>query len=85
MESIKLLKKGIKVNGKYFSCHYSPASNNLDGNATIYIRSYDHIPKCSLIVENDTDMMTDYFEKDRIRIPPNSPFFKQAEELAKVK
>lgn len=82
---IKLLKKGIKVNGEYFPCFYSPAKNNLNGNATIYIRSYKSLPgECrkELHVENNTNLMTDYFEKDRIRIPPTSPYFKQVEELA---
>jgi len=83
---IRLLKKGIKINGEYFSCHYSSAKNNLNGNATIYIKSYEPLPKeaySALQVENNSDMQTDYFEKDRIRISPASEFFNRVEELAK--
>ena len=82
---LKLLKKGIKINGEYFSCHYSSAKNNMNGNATIYIKSYEPLPKEAysvLEVENQSDMQTDYFEKDRIRINPESPYFKQVEALA---
>jgi hypothetical protein len=84
--TIKLLKKGIKINGKYCPCFYSPARNNLHGNATIYIKSYDPLPEEAykiLQVENQSDMRTDYFEKDRIRIPPTSPYFTQVEMLAR--
>ena len=40
--------------------------------------------KTLLQVENNTDMQTDYFEKDRIRIPPSSEFFKTVEGYANV-
>ncbi len=83
---IRLLKKGIKINGQYFPCFYSSAKNNLNGNATIYIKSYESLPieaYSVLQVENNSDMQTDYFEKDRIRISPNSEFFNRVEELAK--
>ncbi|MFA5350901.1 MAG: hypothetical protein WC357_06205 [Candidatus Omnitrophota bacterium] len=82
---IKLLKKGMKINGKYYPCFYSPARNNLHGNATIYIKSYDPLPEEAhkiLQVENQSDMRTDYFEKDRIRIAPDSPYFARVEALA---
>ena len=82
---IKLLKKGIKLDGEYFSAFYSSSSNNLNGNATIYIKSYEPLPDEAyklLQVENNSDMQTDYFEKDRIRISPDSPYFDKVEALA---
>lgn len=82
---IKLLKKGIKINGEYFSCFYSSSKNNLNGKATIYIKGYKDLPVEAyreLTVENNTDTMTDYFEKDRIRIAPDNPLFNQVEKLA---
>lgn len=33
---IKLLKKGIKIDGKYFPVWYSSSEGNTKGNATIY-------------------------------------------------
>jgi len=86
--TIKLLKKGIKVNGEYFPVFYSPSTNNINGNATIYVKSYEPLPKeaySTLQIENNSDMQTDYFEKDRIRIVPDSPYFKQVNMLANKK
>lgn len=84
---IKLLKKGLKIDGEYFSCFYSSSKNNIKGNATIYINGYKSLPAGTnkiLTVENNTDMMTDYFEKDRIRIAPDNPLFEQVEKLAGI-
>ena len=83
--TIKLLKKGIKIDGEYFPCHYSSSKNNCNGNATIYMKTYKDLPKevyQVLQVENNTDMITDYFERDRIRISPTSEYFAKVEELA---
>lgn len=81
---IRFLKKGIRVNGQYYPVHYSSARNNLQGNITVYLKTYDILPDEAykeLCVENRTDLMTDYFEKDRIRIGPDSPYFKIVEQL----
>lgn len=82
---IKLLKKGIKVNGKYYPAWYSSCANNINGNATIYLRTYDRLPVGfynQFEIVNDSDIMTDYFEKDKIRIKRGSKFFDQVEALA---
>ena len=84
---IKFLKKGIRVNGDYYACHYSPSRNNINGNATVYLRGYKRLPQEAhsfLKIENDTEIITDYIEKDRIRIAPTSPYFEQVERLANV-
>jgi len=83
--TVKLLKKGIKLDGKYYPAHYSSAKNNINGNATIYIKGYEPLPSEAhkvFTVQNDSDMMTDYFEHDRLRIPPTSQYFAKVEELA---
>ena len=83
---IKLLKKRLRVNGEYFPCHYSPSCNNRNNVATIYLSTYKRLPKEVyefFNVQNETDIMTDYFEKDRIRISPEHELFSQVEELAK--
>ena len=82
---VKLLKKGIKLNGEYFPCHYSSSKCNINGNATIYIKSYKRLPDEAykeLQVVNESDTMTDYFERDRIRISPMSEHFNRVEELS---
>lgn len=83
---IKLLKKGIKVDGKYYPCWYSGSCNSRNGEqATIYMKTYDRLPggiEQELEVENDTDVMTDYITKDRIRIPKTSKYFGLVESLA---
>ena len=84
--NIRLLKKGIKVNNKYYPCHYSGSKNNINGNATIYIKGYEPLPDEAyqvLNVENNSEMITDYFERDRIRITPDNALFNQVELLAK--
>ena len=86
MNTIKLLKKGIKLNGEYYPCWYNPSKNNLVGCATIYINTYKVLPEWvydCLYVENNSDIITDYFEKNRIRIPPGSPYFEIVEKLAR--
>lgn len=82
--NIKLLKKGIKVDGKYYPCWYNPSKNNINGKATIYLKTYDRLPEGlneELQVENDTDIQTDYIVKDRIRIPKTSKYFELVESL----
>ena len=84
---VKFLKKGLKFNGEYFSAWYSSAKNNVNGNATVYLRDYKRLPQEAhsyFNVENESDSQTDYFETDRIRIAPNSPYFQIVEELARV-
>ena len=83
--TIKLLKKGIRVNGKYYPCFYSSSKSSINGKATIYLRTYDSLPPevwNELEVQNNSDSMTDYFEKDRIKVSPGSPLFARTEELA---
>jgi hypothetical protein len=75
IKGIKLLKKGIKdLSGKYIPCWFSVGERyekNSDGirstymAAVIYAKKYsDRLPK-ELMPENESDMMTDYFEKDK--------------------
>ena len=53
----------------------------------VVIRVAGELPDCAseiFHVENNSDIMTDYHEKDKIRLTPENPFFNQAEELAKL-
>lgn len=75
---IKILKKGIKANGTYHPCWYSNAEliNYPKGTITVYAKTYESLP-ADLKPENDSDMMTDYFEKDRARITPDHPLYNE--------
>ena len=75
---IKFMWNGIKIDGKLYRCHYSDGKliNHPDGTLTIYRKDYGQMPQVEgLNVQNDTDMMTDYFERDRIRIDHNNKFY----------
>lgn len=82
---IKLLKRGLRVDGDYYPCFYHSAKNNLKGNATIYLKTYKRLPAEAhkiFEIENNTDIQSDYFEEDRIRISPQNEFFEMVEKLA---
>lgn len=75
---IKFMWNGIKVDGKLYRCHYSDGKllNHPEGTLTIYRKDYGPMPEIpSLIIHNDSDMSTDYFEKDRIRIMPDNLYY----------
>lgn len=88
--NIKFMWNGIKIDGKLHRCWYSDGEliNHPKGTLTIYRKDYGIMPEVSgLNVQNDSDMMTDYFERDRIRIDLNNKFYndvKNALALAKA-
>lgn len=85
---MKFQAHGIKTENGVEKCRYT-VSQLLNGkNAiTIYAAEYGHFSdevRKHFTVENDTDSMTDYFEKDRIRVYPDHPlFFDVADGLRK--
>ena len=61
--------------------HYSNSTlTNGRTCVTIYAKDYTNALNeiFSEGYENDTDSMTDYFDKGRVRIYPDSPFYAQA-------
>jgi hypothetical protein len=47
---------------------------------TIFARDYDHFSagvRAAFKVENDSDMMSDYFERDHIRVLPDHPLYSE--------
>jgi len=59
------LQKAFYLDGKYV--------NHPDGTITIHARDYRRFSsgvRAEFVVENGTDIMTDYFEEDRIRVEP---------------
>jgi len=75
---IQFFWNGIKVNGgKLHRIYYSNGTlcNYPEGTFTMYAKDYERLPKVpGLTIHNDTDSMTDYFEKDRVRITPDNIF-----------
>jgi len=80
MEKIKFMYNGIKVNGQLYKAWYSKGNYRTlpDGTITIYAKEYKRFPKIEgFNIENESDIMTDYFEKDRVRVIPGSKLYNQ--------
>ena len=76
----KFMWNGIKVNGKLYRAYYSSGSyiNYPYNTITIYARTHEDFPKdLGLSVENNTEIQTDYFEKDRARITPGHSLYSE--------
>lgn len=72
MENLKFMYNGIKIDGKLHKGHWSK-SQYLNG-AEFAFYSDDYSSKelrQHFKVKNDSDIMTDYFEKDTIYFMPN--------------
>lgn len=80
---LKFYWNGIKDSGgKLQTCHYSigALSHHPENTITIYSREYTPLSagiKAAFTVENKSDSMTDYFEKDIIRVLPDHPLYAQ--------
>lgn len=75
--SIKAQAHGLKFDGKLVKCYVSYGTMR-DGSKqfTIYANDYGiRLPQVEGW-ENDTDSMTDYFDKDKIRVSRQSPFYR---------
>lgn len=77
---IKFMWNGIKIDGKLYRAWYSDADLIGDrypkGTLTIYRKDYGTMPQINgMTIQNDTEIMTDYFERDRIRITPDNPHY----------
>ncbi|MCA6108134.1 hypothetical protein [Bradyrhizobium cenepequi] len=85
--SIKINSKFISVNGKRAGVTYSagPWIGNIDP-TTIKIRpkkySFPAEFTEAFAIENNSDSMTDYFEKDCIRITAAHPLYAAVKEAA---
>lgn len=90
---LRFLWNGIKVgNGQLLTCWYStgPFTNYPDGTLTVSARDYNSFPaevRACFNIENNTDVQSDYFDSDRIRVTPNHPLYslvKAAHEAAEL-
>lgn len=83
-KEIRFLQNFVKFNGKKARVHYSKgsytaASGLPQGTITIYAKDYGNQLPATLMPSNDTDFMTDYFDKDRARVKPKSKYYKAVE------
>lgn len=78
---LKFFYNGIKDSGgKLQRCWFSGSMliNHPAGTITIYKRDYSSFSDgvhAAFKVQNDTEIQTDYFEKDRIRVEPSHPLY----------
>jgi len=84
-EEIKFLYNGVKIDGVLYKCRYSigpynEASKLPVGTVTLRAKSYstDFPEIAGSIIQNNSDPLSDYHEKDTMRIFPDSPYFKEA-------
>jgi len=82
---IKFLYNGVKIDGILYKCRYSigpynEASKLPVGTVTLRAKSYStDFPKIAgAIIQNNSDPLSDYHEKDTMRIFPDSPYYKDA-------
>lgn len=69
---LRILKNGIRKGETYCPCYFW---KNNDGSVTVTSKHYNtHIPRELGDVRNDSDSMTDYFEKDSCRITSDNPY-----------
>lgn len=71
-------KKGAPLQKAWFSD--SPLRGYPEGTITIYARDYDRFSasvRACFAVENKTDIQTDYFDSDTIRVIPSHPLYAQ--------
>lgn len=85
--SIKFFYNGIKLNGqnKLIRCFYSLDNSTRESGpcVTIYAKGYGaELPGDLFTVENDTDIMTDYFDTDSATMTPAHPLYAYARAAA---
>lgn len=90
MTALRFFWNGIKTNGgKLDLCRFDGHSLINYPAGTITINKRNHSPfspevRAAFTVQNESDGMTDYFEKDHIRVVPTHPLYAQvADALAK--
>lgn len=83
---LKFQTHGIKTSKGLERCSYSVSTLINDKKCiTIYGKNYKSFSseiRAAFTVENNTEIMTDYFEDDMIRVYPEHPLFKQVAEAA---
>jgi hypothetical protein len=88
-QGLRFFWNGIKgSDGKLQSAIYSDGEllRYPAGTISIYAKSrFEGDVKTHFTVENDSDMMTDYFEPDRIRVAPSHPLYAQVKQACEAR
>lgn len=83
--TLKFFYNGIKANGgELQSAYFSFSQENGNSFIRCYANNYGRFSseiQGTFCVKNDTDTMTDYFEKDRFTILPGTEYWKSACEV----
>ena len=89
-DTVKFIWNGMKVNGELYKASYSKGpytkeSGLPEGTITMYMKGYKSTPQIEGVeVINDSDVMTDYFEEDTVRIYPDSRYYEEARKACKA-
>ena len=83
---IRFLKHAIKHNEKRIKVRYSDGKllHHPKGTITIYAKEYGQQLPEELNPENETEIQTDYFDKDKARILPGSKYYEDVIKLVRV-
>ena len=76
---MKFLWNGIKIDGKLYPAYYYKDDYKGTATITVSIKGYKSLPQIKgLLIENDSDLQSDYFDSDRIKIKPGTQYYFEA-------
>lgn len=84
---VKFMWNGIKIDGQlykgiYSTGPYTETSSLPQGTVSIYMDTSRTPRDCGLEIKNESDIMTDYFEKDTVLVRPDSKYYSEAATAA---
>lgn len=84
---VKFLWNGIRVDGTFYKGHYTTGpyakgSSLPEDTVTIYMERSNTPHFAGVVIENDSDPMTDYFTTDTVRVLPDSELHEAASHAA---
>jgi len=88
--TVKFMYNGLKVDGKLYRGFWSRGGYVINGKVcnetiTLYMSDYERIPEeTEFDIRNNSDIITDYIEKDRILFMPDHQNYKDALEALKL-
>ena len=84
---IKFLFNGIKINGKLIKGFYSQANYTNGAVGCFYVREWfsgqSELLRKYFQVINDSDIMTDYFEEDRVYFYENDKYIEEFKQMVR--